>query len=55
MSEATVRTEEYRFEGDAHIFKVKELVDEGNICRITIKNEEGKKRSRFRSLWEQSG
>ena len=42
MSEATIRAEEYKVEGDALVYKVKELVQEGNIRRITIKNEEGK-------------
>ncbi len=42
MSEATMRAEEYKVEGDALVHKVKELVQEGNIRRITINNEEGK-------------
>ena len=43
MSEEQVRTEEYRVDGDALLQKVKELVHEGNIRRIIIKNEEGKR------------
>ena len=43
MSEENVRTEEYQVDGDYLVHKVKELVHEGNIRRITIKNEEGKR------------
>jgi len=42
MSEEEVRIEEYQVSGDALVAKVKELVHEGHICRISIKNEEGK-------------
>ena len=42
MSEATIRAEEYKVECDALVYKVKELVQEGSIRRITIKNEEGR-------------
>ena len=42
MSEEKVRTEEFELSGDEVVAKVKELVREGNIRRITIKNEEGK-------------
>jgi hypothetical protein len=42
MSEENVRTEELQVSGEGLIAKVKELVHEGNIRRITIKNEEGK-------------
>ena len=38
MSEATIRAEEYKVEGDALVYKVKELVREGSIRRITINN-----------------
>jgi hypothetical protein len=40
MSEATMRAEEYQVEGDALVYKVKEVDHEGNICWITIKNDE---------------
>ena len=43
MSEEKVRTEEYQVDGDYLVHKVKELVHEGNIRRIIIKNEEGKR------------
>jgi hypothetical protein len=41
MSEEKVRIEEFELSGDEVVAKVKELVHEGNIRRITIKNEEG--------------
>ena len=41
MSEEKVTTEEYQVDGDDLLHKVKELVHEGNIRRITIRNEEG--------------
>ena len=42
MSENTVRHEEFQLSGDALVAKIKELLHEGNIRRITLKNEEGK-------------
>lgn len=39
--EGTPRTEEFKVTGDALVGKLKELLHEGNIRRITIKNEEG--------------
>jgi hypothetical protein len=42
MSEEKVRTEEFRVDGEELIAKIKNLVKEGNIRRITIKNKEGK-------------
>jgi len=41
MSEEEVRIEEYAVTGDSLVARVKELAHEGNIRRITIKNEEG--------------
>lgn len=35
-------TEEFKVSGEAVVSKVKELVREGNVRRITIKNDEGK-------------
>jgi len=35
-------TEEFRVSGEAVVSKVKELLREGNVRRITIKNDEGK-------------
>ncbi|MGD8466356.1 MAG: DUF4342 domain-containing protein [Anaerolineae bacterium] len=43
MSEEKVTTEEYHVDGDDLLRKVKELVHEGNIRRIIIKDEEGKR------------
>jgi hypothetical protein len=42
VSEEKVRTEEFHVDGDALISKVKELVHQGNIRRVTIKNDEGR-------------
>jgi len=42
MSEEKFRTEEFRVDGEELIAKIKNLVKEGNIRRITIKNKEGK-------------
>lgn len=36
-----VRVEEFSISGDALVGKIKELIHQGNIRRITIKNEEG--------------
>ncbi len=37
----TVNTEEFRVKGDELVTKIKELVHEGNIRRIIVKNESG--------------
>ena len=42
LSEDNIRFEELRVSGDELVAKVKELVHEGNIRRISIRNEEGK-------------
>ncbi|HSF83370.1 MAG TPA: DUF4342 domain-containing protein [Anaerolineales bacterium] len=42
MDEEKVRTEEFKVESDAFIPKIKELIQEGNIRRVIIKNEEGR-------------
>ena len=36
------RTQEFNLNGDEVLAKVKELIHEGNIRRISIKNEEGR-------------
>jgi phage-related minor tail protein len=41
MSEQKVFREEFKIDGDAVIATIKELVHEGNVRRITIKNEQG--------------
>ncbi|HEX2765055.1 MAG TPA: DUF4342 domain-containing protein [Candidatus Limnocylindria bacterium] len=38
----TSRTQEFSLNGDEVVAKVKELIHEGNIRRIIIKNEEGR-------------
>lgn len=42
MPESNFRTEEFQINGEEVIAKLKEILHEGNIRRITIKNEEGK-------------
>jgi hypothetical protein len=42
VSEEKVRSEEFRVQGDEIMAKVKELLHEGNIRRISIRNEEGR-------------
>jgi len=42
MCEEKVRTEEYKVSGEKLVGRIKELVHEGNIRRIIIKNDEGK-------------
>lgn len=37
-----IRTEEFKLEGGKILDKIKELIHQGNIRRITLKNEEGK-------------
>jgi hypothetical protein len=43
MMEEKVQTETIEVEGDNLVAKVKEIVHEGNVRRIIIKNEEGEK------------
>ena len=42
MNEERSYSEEFRVTGEAVLTKIKELLHEGNIRSITIKNEEGK-------------
>jgi hypothetical protein len=42
MDEKKVTTEEFKVTGDALVGAIKTLLHEGNIRRITLKNEEGK-------------
>lgn len=42
MTEQKFKTEEFRVEGERLIAKIKELIHEGNIRRIIIKDKEGK-------------
>jgi len=42
MSEEKVRTEEFRVDGEELLAKIKNLIKEGNIRRVIIKDKEGK-------------
>ena len=42
MAEENIKKEEFKVSGEEVVKKIKELVREGNIRRIIIKNEEGK-------------
>ena len=42
MSESTSRSEEFQFSGDTLLAKIKELIREGNIRRVVIKNDDGR-------------
>lgn len=42
MSEERVHTEEHQVSGEGLVARVRELVHQGNIRRIIIKNEEGR-------------
>lgn len=41
MSEEKVRTEEFSVNGEDLLAKIKEIIHEGNIRRIIIKNKDG--------------
>lgn len=42
QTEEEVRTEEHKIKGESLISKIRELVHQGNIRRIIIKNDEGR-------------
>ena len=42
MSDEKVRTEEFQVRGEELVAKVKELIHQGNIRRVIIKNESGR-------------
>jgi hypothetical protein len=42
MSEPKTHSEEFQIHGEELVTKIKELVRQGNIRRITIRNEEGR-------------
>ena len=42
MGDEKVTSEEFKLDGDQLIAKVKELIKEGNVRRVIIKNEEGR-------------
>jgi len=49
MGTEKVRAEEFRASGDELLAKVKELVREGNVRRVVIKNDAGKVRIPMKS------
>lgn len=42
MSEEKFRTEEFRVDGEELLRKIKDLLQQGNIRRVIIKDKEGK-------------
>ena len=42
MGEEKRWTEEFQFDGELLLSKIKELLHEGNVTRVIIKNEEGR-------------
>ena len=42
MEQKRIGTEEHRVRGDDLVAKVKEIIHEGNVRRIVIKDDEGK-------------
>ncbi len=41
-TQAEVHTEEHKVRGDNLVGKIKEIIHEGNVRRISIRNDEGK-------------
>ena len=41
MNEQTIRTDEFQIAGDNFLAMVRELIDEGNVRRIILRNEDG--------------
>jgi hypothetical protein len=42
MPDPNVKSEEFQFSGDALLAKIKEILHQGNVRRVIIKNEEGR-------------
>jgi hypothetical protein len=42
MSESKTRREEYKVQGEKIVAKIKELLHEGNVRHVVIKNDDGK-------------
>lgn len=42
MTDQKVHTEEFELQGEQIVAKIKELLRQGNIRRVTIKNDDGK-------------
>jgi CBS domain-containing protein len=41
MSDETMRTEEHRVSGERLVSRVKELIHQGNVRRVIVKNDDG--------------
>lgn len=41
MSDENMRTEEHRVRGERLVARVKELIHEGNVRRVIVKNDDG--------------
>jgi len=42
MTDTNTRSEEFQFSGDTLLAKLREILHEGNVRRVVIRNEEGK-------------
>ena len=42
MTDTNTRSEEFQFSGDTLLAKIREIIHEGNVRRVVIRNEEGK-------------
>ena len=42
MTDSNPRSEEFQFSGDTLLAKIKDILREGNIRRVVIKNEDGR-------------
>lgn len=42
MSDADSRSQEFQFSGDTLLAKIRELLHEGNVRRVIIKNDDGR-------------
>lgn len=42
MTDSNSRSEEFQFSGDTLLAKMKEILHEGNVRRVVIKNEDGR-------------
>ena len=42
MADEEIKTEEHRVAGEGLVAKIKELIHQGNIRRIIVKNDEGR-------------
>jgi hypothetical protein len=42
MPDSNFKSEEFQFSGDGLLAKIKELIHEGNVRRVILKNEDGR-------------